>query len=184
MISQFIRVYPELEDAISSRIKLEKIPKKNILLNLGQVSTKKYFILKGLIRSYYYRDGQEITNWFKMENQIAFSLLSFCRRQPSFEIIETLEDCELISWTFEDAKEWHADHAEVNIVTRKLIEQHCCESEERMIAMRKQSAVDRYRELMENNPAIIKRVSNKIIATYLGMSEGNLSRIKLNLRAV
>lgn len=184
MISRIISISPELEQALDSKMKYETVKKKQILLDLGQMCPKKFFIVKGMLRSFYYRDGEEVTNWFRMEDDVAFSLLSFYRKRPSFEIIEALEDCEVITWTYEDQCEWYAKYVELNKVGRILTERDFCESEERMIAMRKQTALERYLDLLETNPEIIKRASNKNIASYLGMSEGNLSRIKLNLKTV
>ncbi|CAL1519144.1 Crp/Fnr family transcriptional regulator [Chitinophaga sp. MM2321] len=178
MISQIIPVTEAFVVDFTSRLQYRSLTKNAILLRQGTICNHMHFVIKGLLRSYYEVGFEDVTNWFLMENDLVISLLSFYRRQPSFETIEALEDCELISIHHDDLMELYGSHVEFNVIGRVLTTEYYCKSEENMLAMRKHNAAEKYKDLMERSPEIIKRVPNKYIASYLSMSEETLSRIK------
>ncbi|HWV65077.1 Crp/Fnr family transcriptional regulator, partial [Chitinophaga sp.] len=131
-----------------------------------------------LLRAYYEKGTEEITSWFMMENDFFISVLSFFRRIKSYETIVTMEDCELVYISYDDLIDLYATSLEFNIIGRKLTEYYYCKSEKRLLAIRKQTAVERVEFLMQNNPALIDRVPLKYIASYLGVTRETFSRIR------
>ena len=178
MISKIIPLSKALKRDVTNKLTFAKIDRKQILLKEGEVCNYLYFVQKGLLRSFYDKEGQDITNWFLLENDLAISLLSFYRRQPSFETIETLEDSELLYIHYDDLMELYRKFPIFNVVGRVLTEEYYCRSEEKTIALRKQSATEKYADFMNQYPEIINRVPKKYIASYLGVTTETLSRIK------
>jgi CRP-like cAMP-binding protein len=178
MVANIIPLSKTLERAISNNLTFIKTEKKDILLKEGEICDYLYFVKKGLLRSYYEKDDQDITNWFLMENDLAISLLSFYRRQPSFETIEALEDCELYSIHYDALMALYAKYPIFNTVGRVLTEEYYCRSEEKTIGLRRQSAAEKYADFMIQSPELFNRVPKKYIASYLGVTTETLSRIK------
>jgi len=179
VISQYITISPELRSDLDSKLKCDTYHKRSHLLKEGQVSNHLYFVTKGLLRAYSITDkGDEVNSWFMQENDFLISVRSFYTRLPSLETIEVLEDCEVISIHYNDLMELYSKHTAFNIVGRVLTEKYYCESEIRLSFMRGHSAAYRYKMLLKNYPELIKRVPNKYLASYLGMTEFTLSRIK------
>jgi CRP-like cAMP-binding protein len=178
LLSQLGSISDELENQISSKLEFITLPKKHVLLKQGDVCNHLFFVSKGLLRAYYEKDGEDVTSWFMMENDFIISVLSFFNRIPSYESIEVLENCELIYIHHDGLMELYANSLEFNIIGRKLTEYYYCRSEERLMALRKQKAPEKYEFLLQNHPEIIKRVPAKFIASYLGISSETFSRIK------
>jgi CRP-like cAMP-binding protein len=168
----------ELQHLIKLYLREETIPKKTLLLKEGQVSQRIYFIKKGFIRSYYYKDGNQFTNWFMGEGEIIISVYSFFSRKPSFENIETLEDCVLQSINWDELQDIYTQFPDFNKTGRLITEQYYIRSEERAINLQILSAKQRYESLLNNYPGILQKASLGQIASFLGIKQETLSRIR------
>lgn len=166
-----------LAGAISA-LDIIEIPKGTILLREGQREDFTWIILKGIIRSYYIKDGEEICSRFNSEDQIVISVASFYSRTPGYEYIETLEDCTLARAHYDTLQAIYRNFPEFNFHARVLTEYYFTLSEQRLFLLRKQSAEERYRFFMEHYPHLLQRVPLKYIATFLGMNLETLSRIR------
>lgn len=178
LLSQLGPISEDLISQISSRLQFVSIKRKQTVLMQGRVCDHLFFVSKGLLRAYYEKDAEEITSWFMMENDFFISVLSFFRRIKSYETIEALEDCELVYISYEDLMGLYATSLEFNIIGRKLTEHYYCKSEERLLAIRKQTAVERFELLLQNSPGLIDRVPLKYIASYLGITQATFSRMR------
>lgn len=177
-----IQVSEELEQDIKARLTYRAYAKKDILLKPGDISNYMYAIEKGLLISFYERNENEVVNWFLMENDITMSLLSFHRREPTTETIVAFEDCEIYLLHYEDLMELYKKYLEFNVFGRVMTEYYHCQNEERLIAMRKGRAQEKYEWLLTHYPEVIRRVPSKYIASYLGISEETLSRVRSLIR--
>lgn len=171
-----------LSEAIQDQIKAylieEFLPKKTIVLKEGQISQRIYFIKEGFIRSYYYKEGDQFTNWFMDKGDIIISVYSFFSRKPAFENIETLEDCTLQSINWDQLQALYRDYPEFNKVGRIITEQYYIRSEERAINLQKLTAKQRYENLLTTYPGVLQRASLGQIASHLGIKQETLSRIR------
>jgi CRP-like cAMP-binding protein len=182
VISIFNSIHPvskNLKEKIFEGSDVIQIKKKNLLLDIGETSKYSFFIYKGALRSYYLdQEGKDNTSWFLFENELAISVFSFFSQKPSFEALEALEDCILLRLNFEKLQKLYLEFPEFNYIGRILTEQYYIRSEEKANALRMLSAKERYLQLLERYPEIIQRVSLGHIATYLGITQHTLSRIR------
>jgi len=181
MISRFNDLFPlteALKERLEQVIKVKEYPKKHLLLQEGKVADSACFVLKGLARAYYIADGKEITSRFMDEGFIITSWISFYTRKPGYEYIETLEDSVLGCVSYSDLQVLYKDFIEFNVIGRKLTEHYFFLSEQRTYMLRKHTAEDKYHFFLEQHPGLLNRVPLKHIATYLGISEETLSRVR------
>lgn len=149
------------------------------LTDIGQVQKQIYFILQGGVHTYYIDPaGNEISSWLLYEGELAIAVYSFFSQKPSFEAIETLEPCRLLVLSSEKLNELYHKFPELNFIGRVLTERYYIKSEEKANELRMLPAVDRYRNLVERYPEILKRTPLGIVAPYLGITQSTLSRIR------
>ena len=182
LFNLFNAIYPlseEIKVTIVDNSDLIHVKKKVKLLSVGELSNTIYFIVKGAARIYYLdREGKETNTWFLFENELLISIYSFYTGKPSFEYLETLEDCKLIAVKREKLEEIYLKHMEFNFSGRKLTEFYHMRNEIQANELRMLNAKERYQKLMERNPQLFQRVSLGHIASYLGISQETLSRIR------
>ncbi|RED23418.1 CRP-like cAMP-binding protein [Flavobacterium cutihirudinis] len=156
-------------------------PKGHILLKANKVETNIYFIKKGLVRAYIERDN-EVTFWFGKEGETIISMKSYVEDQPGYEAIELLEDCELYELKTENLRKLFNEDVHIANWGRKFAEKELIKTEERLISKQFKNASERYLELMKDHPELIKRVQLGHIASYLGITQVSLSRIRAELK--
>ena len=181
MLDAFSRLHP-LTSAMQERLiditSIRQYPRKKLLLREGQTSDHACFVLQGVSRAYYTSNGREITTRFMDEGFIITSWISFYTRQPGYEFIETLEDSVLACVQYNDLQQFYNDIPDFNIVGRKLAEHFFFLAEQRTQMLRKHKSGEKYQLFQDQHPGLIQRVPLKYIATYLGMSEETLSRVR------
>lgn len=174
-------IYPMSDgckEKLASILKLKELPKKELLLRAGHICQHIYFIQKGLLRCYYYRNDVEICSWFMKEGDVIVSVESFFKQAVSYESIQALEDCELYYIHYKELQEIYRTFPEFNFIARVLTEKYYCLSEQRLYSLRMMRAHERYDYLLEFHPELVLRVSSKYIASYLGITPEMLSKIK------
>jgi CRP-like cAMP-binding protein len=167
-----------LENAIKERLKKTHLLKKDFLVKEGQISKKIYFLEKGTCRAFYFSEEKEITNWFMSDNDIVISVFSFFTQSPSLENIELLEDTVLYSMSYQSLQQHYQQFPQFNLHGRIITEQYYMLSEQRNFALKKQSAKQRYDLLLKQYPQILQKASLGHIASYLGITQETLSRIR------
>lgn len=176
----------KMEDPLIERIKelthIETYPKKSYLLRDGQICDKACMVVKGLARAYYINGDRDITSRFMDEGFIITSWISYYQQLPGDEFIEALEDTTLASIRYSDIQQLYKEYPLFNIVGRKQTEYSLYTSELRTRMLRKHTAEEKYAFFLSQHPDLMNRVSLKHIATYLGMNEETLSRIRGKFR--
>ncbi len=160
----------------------KKIPRKTVLLPQGKVTKAVYYIEKGCIRQYHNSDGKDITFQFFFENQFIMSIVSFKTNEPSLFSLETLEPSILYTISKNDFQNKILDQSPVltkrmdEIIFRRFIIY-----QKLFLSRIKDSPEKRYKDLIEKNPEILKRIPQHYIASFLGITSVSLSRIKNRL---
>lgn len=168
----------ELEDIISY-FKKETVQKNTPLVKEGQVCSKLYLVEKGVGRSYYLKeDGKEITQWFFVEGQFMSSIESFFQQNPSLYYLEMLEDSVVYSITRENLDLLFARYHNMEKLGRLLSTEMLTRVVNKLNAIQFQTARERYDYMLNEYPDIVNRVALGYIASYLGMTQETLSRIR------
>ncbi|HEV7333276.1 MAG TPA: Crp/Fnr family transcriptional regulator [Flavisolibacter sp.] len=163
-----------LEDAFTFR----QVPKKFVLTEEGKIARELYFIVKGLVRLYYTKDGEEITGFIFREGLFASSYDSFLRQAPSNQTLETLEDCDLLVISYNRLQQLYEELPKMNIVVRKIAEQRFINAQQVLSSFILDSPEERYRKFAAQHGDLLLRVPHHMIASYLGITPVSLSRIR------
>jgi CRP-like cAMP-binding protein len=130
------------------------------------------------LRGYYDLDGKEITHWFSFEGDFFTSFHSFISQEPAVENIQLLEGSILWSISKEDLMKLLDQYHELERLLRIAYEKYYLRLEERFVNAQFRSATGRYKDLLLQAPHFIERVPLGYIASYLGVSQETLSRIR------
>lgn len=178
-IQNIVQLTEEQMDLVLSYFKPGYHLKNEVLVEIGQVNQYMNFVEKGCIRFFFVRDdGLDITRHIVFENQFATGLASFISQQPSMEALQVLEDSQLLKISRQDF--YHL----LNIIPawekffRNYLEYAYMNNLSIYQRGVMKDAAERYKELLSVNPEIVKRLPNKIVASYLNMSPETLSRLK------
>jgi len=183
---EFIRSKISVNEEELRRILLHfrviKAKKNEILLTEGEASRHTFFVKKGCLRIFFINeDGQESTRYFAFENQFATALVSFITAAPSKEFIQAVEDAELYVISHKNF------YALLDIVPqwekfyRLYLEFAYVNNTNRLMSFLLQDALAKYKQFLAENPVIVRRLSNKMVASYLNISQETLSRLKSKL---
>ncbi len=169
---------PKSRESLMECISVKKVPKGDHILKFGETCRHIYFVNKGYVRIYYFKDGKDITEWFADEKQFFFSIKSYFEQSPSKLIIEALEDCEIILLSKEGQDRLRKSNLEISNLIIAFYSGSLIHSQKRMESMQFENASNRYRHLLSQQPNILKKVPLQHIASFLGITQETLSRIR------
>jgi CRP-like cAMP-binding protein len=144
----------------------------------GKICRHLYFLQHGALRGFYNLEGKEVTHWFAFENDFVTSFHSFITQQPAIENIQLLEGSILWAISKDNLNKLLDQHHELERLLRIVYEKYYIRLEERFVNAQFKSATDRYQQLLLQTPHIIERVPLGFIASYLGISQETLSRVR------
>ncbi len=173
-----ITVSPELETALCRIARRRNAAKGQYLVRNGERCKDLFFVESGLVRGYYLNEEKEVTNWMAVDGEFATSFYSFITREPAAESIEVLEPSALTQISYDDLQMLYADFPETERIGRILTETYYIRLEGRLLSLQFTTAKDRYEQLLANNPLLVQKAPLGYIASYLGMTQETLSRIR------
>ena len=168
----------ENEKILLSAIQKMTFPAKAILQTQGRISNKIYIVEKGVVRTFYYKDGKDITYSIATQNDFAGSMSSFFMQKPSNKFVETLEESELWELEYDKLESLFEVNQELSRIGRLFTNYGISIMEKRFDDMMFYTAKERYDILMHERPEIIQKVPLGMIASYLGITQETLSRIR------
>lgn len=154
------------------------IKKNDNLQPIGHTCKTIYFIRKGVARIYYYKDGIDITEGFYFENNIIARVESLFTGKPSRKGIQVLEDTELIAINAVLLFKLYDHFPDIERLFRKIFEAAYVDTVNRIEGIQFHSAEERYKALLQEAPNVLLRVPLKYVASYLGITQVSLSRIR------
>lgn len=182
LIDSIYPISPESKQLLHSKFQEKQFPKKHILLEANKVEQNLYFIKKGIVRAFFDSPEMDISFWFGVEGDPILSMQSYISNKKSYESIELIEDSILFEIKISDLQHLYSTNIEIANWGRKLAERELIKTEKLFLSRQFKSATDRYAELLRENPEIIQRVPLKIIASYLGITQVSLSRIRSEIK--
>lgn len=175
---------PSQQKDLLQVLKYEILPKEVYLLKEREVSNQIYFVLGGVIRSFKKVDEIEVTQWFSFPNHFAVPYFSFAYRQPSDVSMVTLCDSQLVSLSYEGLQ-YLLDKDSIWIdINRRLLEEYYTSLQNRVTSFQVQSAKERYESILREHPDIEEKVNLGHLASYLGISQETLSRLRAKKKRI
>jgi CRP-like cAMP-binding protein len=178
-IEKFVKLTDKEWNLLVPHLENRKLKKHELFAQEGKFSNDVGFVVQGMLRHYYTKDGVEKTTYFYFENHLVASYMSCITKQPSSLTIEALSDCELVVFPYTALLELFETHMSWQKFGRVLAEYLAIGLEERMVGLLMLSPEERYLELVKGNKMkIIERIPQHYIANYLGLTPVSLSRIR------
>ncbi len=141
-----------------------------------------YFVVRGFIRLFYFDlEGREITHWFSAEDMMITSPFSFFRDEPNILNFQALEESEFILISKEQWDLLAKENIEANRAFHGLSGEFAMRLSRRVMSIHTESVEQRYLKLLEDHPLIFQKAKLAHIASYLGIAQQSLSRIRKRL---
>ncbi|KAB7528164.1 cyclic nucleotide-binding domain-containing protein [Flagellimonas olearia] len=167
---------------IIGHFSVKKVNKNTLLLDANETCRHFYFINKGAVRIYSLtHEGVELSRFFAFEDTFCTALPSFIDQQPSYEYFQAIEKTELLQISRSDFYKLVGEFNGFEKIYREILELSFINNQKRIYSYQGYSALERIKLLMKMQPNFLFRVSNKLAASYLGISPYTLSRLKSKL---
>lgn len=167
---------------ITTQFKPIKTVRNEMLCNIGQVCKHFYFIKKGCLRLYEIDNkGNEVTGYLALEDSIMSANTSFILQKPSRDCLVSLEPSELLVIHREDFFKLVATVPQFANVYHQFMEFAFIHSQMRIYSFLGMEGIDKLKWVMEHEPKLLSRISSKVVASYLGMTNSTLSKLRTKL---
>jgi CRP-like cAMP-binding protein len=154
-------------------------PKHTFLIRENSIIRQTFFLESGYVRSYVFdQDGMEVTINIFSAPCFVNDFSSFFKQLPATQNFQTLTACECWTMSLENVEKYFHETSEFREFGRLLILNNYDLLNERMLSMIKDTAENRYLKLLSEHSDIFQNVPLKIIASYLGITDTSLSRIR------
>lgn len=154
------------------------VKKGTKLVRIGHRVPDFYFVVRGLARVYYQRNGDDVTDYFAFDGQFIGAIPALFNGQPSHKAVETLEETVLEFFNYTALEDLCARHHDLERYVRRLAVMGFLDVQERIEQLRFMSVRERYEDLERRHPGITNRLPLRHIATYLGTTNVSISRIR------
>lgn len=154
------------------------VAKGGLLQLVGHSCRTLYFLEAGIARIFYYRDGNDITEAFETDGALVVRAESLFTGAPSPKGIQALTDCRFVALPSAAVFALYDSHPGVERLFRRLFEEAWVHSIQRLESLQFHTAAERYEALLAAHPDILRAVPLKHIASYLGITQVSLSRIR------
>ncbi|WP_171025587.1 Crp/Fnr family transcriptional regulator [Hymenobacter jeollabukensis] len=177
--------YPLPEASLAKLLALAEyveLPKGALLFRDDQLARHIYVLQRGLARIFARREEREVTFWFSAEGAVLVSIRGYTEQALSYETIELLEDSALFRLDMPALQELYQTDVHVANWGRVLVERVWLQTEQQLLARQFRTATERYTDLLRQNPQLLQRVALGHIASYLGITQVTLSRVRAQLK--
>lgn len=167
---------------ISQKARESKLQKGEYFSEAGKIARQVGFILDGAIRFCYYNNkGEEITSYFMDENNFFVDLNSFDNKIPSTGYVQAVTDCKLIVFKQQDWQELSHTIVGWDKIVQKILSKAMLEKIDKINPSLSEDATTRYLKFLEKYPKLINRIPLSYLASYLGIVQSSLSRIRKSI---
>jgi CRP-like cAMP-binding protein len=178
-LQQVLPMPIEKATQIAETFSIKEVTKNTFLIEEGKVCNTSHFIVDGFARMHTYdTNGNDVTTMLFSSSMFANDFTSFFKRTPASESLITMTDCLTCYLSFEDLQRNFHTIPEFREFGRMMLINNCITLKKRMLSMIQQTGEQRYADLMEKHPEILQNIPLKNIASYLGITDTSLSRIR------
>ena len=165
-------------DLLESILVPMKFAKNEMILKEGDICENIYYVDKGLVRQFYFKNGKEVTEHLGVDRSIIMCIESLFREVPTHLQIEALEPTTVYAMPKKKLEEVALHNVNIQILYRKILEESLILSQVHADLVRFETAQDRYKKLCKLNPQVVLRASLVFVANYLQMTPETLSRVR------
>lgn len=165
-------------DILESILVPMKFAKGEMILNEGEVCENIYYIDRGLIRQFYFKNGKQITEHLGEDQTIFMCIESLFREEPTKLQVEAIEPSIVYALPKQRLEQVALHNVNIQILYRKILEESLIISQVHADLVRFETAQDRYKKMCKLNPQVILRAPLVYIASYLQMTPETLSRVR------
>ena len=168
-------------DVLESILVPMKFQKGEMILKEGEVCKNIYWVVKGLIRQFYFKNGKELTEYMATENHICMCIESLFKEEPTRLQIMALEPTVIYALPKASLEQEAIKNVNIQMLYRKILEESLILSQVHADMLRFESAQDRYAKLVKRSPQLVLRAPLVYIASYLQMTPETLSRVRASV---
>ncbi|MBK1895994.1 Crp/Fnr family transcriptional regulator [Chryseobacterium paridis] len=176
--SQYIKVSDAFKKELLERISYKTFEKGDLLQDADKICTESHFILNGLTRTYYLKDGMEISEYFSCENEWINSPKSFIERTKDIYYIDCLEKTHTFCLKINDLGYLFDHFPEMERYARLSMGSVFGHLMERITSQRFTTAKEKYEHFLTTYKGVYHRIPLGMVASYLGITQSTLSRLR------
>lgn len=170
------------KDKLLGILKKVEYPKGHCLLHEHSKGRYSYILMKGVAHAFAVKDGRQATFWIGKEGDIIYPAQTYYDNKGEYGTAELLEDSILYEMDVQQLHQLYREDVHIANWGRRYAEQTCIRLEKFFIARQFKTTLERYQELMDEYPDVVLRIPLHIIASFLGTSQVNLSRIRCKIK--
>lgn len=175
---QYVTFSEEEKIGFASLLTAKTYKKGEIITEIGTIEKHLSFMHSGIIRGYCMKGNDDVTYCLQFSNSFISAYSSFTTQTPSIIGLEAITDVTVYQMEYEHLQGLYASSKEGERMGRMAAEQMSAMFEKRLADMLTKSAIERYTQLIKNDPHLILTVPQKYVAEYLGIQPESLSRLK------
>lgn len=169
-------------ELVESKTAILELKKDAYFSEAGLIPKRVGFILEGVMRGCYYNNkGEEITRCFIDKGNLMVDYPNFEARTASSEYLQACTDCKIVVFSKTDWEQLSNTIVGWDVIKNKMVQQ-CLYRKSRKSPVISQDATTRYLKFLENYPSFANRIPLAYIASYLGVTQQSLSRIRKNIQ--
>lgn len=180
-ILQFGHLNQQQIKLVKSKFRFKSLPKDKFYLEAGKIPRELIFIVEGVMRiCYYNHKGEEITKYLVNENQLTGDISNFNLGTPASEYLQTITNCTCLAITKKDMDELSQTIIAWDAIMSKIAAKCLSDKVNKISSMMAEDATERYLNFLQSFPNIANRIPLSYLASFLGITQSSLSRIRKN----
>ncbi|GAB2964798.1 Crp/Fnr family transcriptional regulator [Hymenobacter coalescens] len=177
-VARLTTLSPGLRTELERRVEPRGVTKGELLHRAGSVCTRTYWVQRGLLRSYYLKNGREVTDFFAAEQEWLTAAYSFMTGQADQSYLQALEPGTVYGLGQADLLFLFEHLPEMERFGRITLAGQFLRQSERLAALQFSSAAERYAHFCQSHRALLPRLPLGMVAAYLGIAPETLSRLR------
>ena len=180
-VEKHIKIDAEIERFFYEECETRTIDKGKLLSEQNHYNRNIFFVEEGMLRMFYYENGKDITSNFYSEGKVTANIDTLFKNEPSKNNTEAIEKSIITTCNYHKLEELCSVSLTAANFSRYILGNLMIEMSRRISSLQFMTAKEKYIQLLEENPNIILRAPLGMIASYLGISQETLSRIRSDI---